>query len=411
MSAMAAAPGRDRDAGPIHGLILACVPTTIVMTTCVMLPIQPAMIKSFPHLPNAAGLVSLAVVLPTLTVAVTSLAAGVVGEKIGRRLLLILATAVFAVSAVAPVFLNSMTLILISRGIVGLAVGAMITSAVALTGDYYSGPALQRWLAAQGAAGAFSAVVVSFLAGAIAEVNWRYCFLLLLVGALLFLALVLTPAPKFAAPAHEDEASAHLAASSAAAPAPWGAWIAIFAIAVTGTLIIFPPAYELGFLLFEKRLGTSFLTGVATSVLAAGAVGGAFSLAAMRRVPPPTRIAIAIAAAAVGAFLMGQAAALVPLMVGAALVGFGQGMLGPVLSVWLLEGTPERFRGRAVGVLQTASFLTVFAAPLIARRLAVTLGSSSEVMRLCAIACVLMVLALAPAMLRRRQQPVIASAG
>jgi MFS family permease len=411
METMTATAGPDRDAGLIHGLILACVPTTIVMTTCVMLPIQPAMIKSFPGLPGAADLVSLAVVLPTLTVAVSSLAAGVVGEWIGRRRLLILATAVFAVAAILPVWLSSMTLILVSRGVAGLAVGAMITSAVALTGDYYSGAALQRWLAAQGAAGALSAVIVSFIAGAIAEVNWRYCFLLLLVGALLLLALVLTPAPKFAAAAHNDETAAAHAAAASAQPAPWAMWAAIFAVAVTGTLIIFPPAYELGYLLVEKALGSSFLTGIATSILAAGAVGGAFSLTALRRLPPAARVALAIASAAAGSILMAMATALVPMMIGGALVGVGQGMLGPILSVWLLEGTPERLRGRAVGVLQTASFLTVFAAPLIARRLAVAEGSSSAVMRLCALADVLMVLALAPAMIRRRPAASAAAAG
>jgi MFS family permease len=187
-------------------------------------------------------------------------------------------------------------------------------------------------------------------------------------------------------------------------------WCAIFAIAVAATLIIFPPAYELGYLLAEKTLGASFLTGVSTSILAAGAVGGAFSVSALRRLPPAAKVALAVASAAAGSVLMAMATSLVPMMIGAALVGVGQGMLAPILSVWLLEGTPERLRGPAVGILQTLSFLTVFAAPLIARRLAVAEGSSSAVMRLCAIADIVLVLALAPAMLRRRHAaaPVIA---
>jgi MFS family permease len=350
----------------------------------------------------------LVAVLPTLAVAFTSIAAGVYGERIGRRRLLILATAVFAISALLPIWLNSFMLILASRIVAGMAIGVMITSAVALTADYYSGAALQRWLQAQGGAGAIAGVVVSLASGALGEISWRYAFFPLFVGIPLLLGLVVVPAPKVAGAAASAEDEPALA-SDADGPAPWNVWIGVFALAVVGTAIIFPPAYELGAMVVEKSLGASSITGLGVAVLAGGAVLGAFSVGWLR-VPPPAKAALAITFAGIGTIIMAQATTLIPLLAGSAVVGVSQGMLGPVLSIWLLEQTPARLRGRIVGVLQTASFLTVFAAPLIARQIAVGLGASSAAMRVYTIIDLVVIVIIGLFLVRRRASPVVAPA-
>ena len=396
MADTAAAGAPDRDAGLIQGILLACVPTMIVATTCAALPILPAIIKAFANQPHIAELVPLVAVLPTLTVAFTSIAAGVLGEKIGRRRLLILGTAVFAVSAIMPLWLSSFMLVLVSRAVAGLAIGVMITSAVALTGDYYSGATLQKWLAAQGGASAIAGVLVSAASGALGEIGWRYAFLPLFVGIPLFVALVVVPAPKVQA-AH----AAHSVVHDDGGPPPWATWLWIFGLAVVGTAIIFPPAYELGVLLHEKALGASWMTGVGIAVLAAAAAVAAFGMGVLRSFPAPAKAALAIAAAGAGTLLIAQSTTLAPLLTGAAMVGVGQGLLGPVLSIWLLERTPDRLRGRAVGLYQTVTFLTLFGAPLVARGAAVNLLSSSAAMRVYAVADAVVVAALLAALFRR----------
>jgi MFS family permease len=381
MAHLAATEAGDRDAGFLQGILLAFVPTTIVAATCAALPILPAIIRAFPSQPNIAQLVPLVAVLPTLTVALASIVAGVVGDKLGRRRLLIISTAVFAITAVLPIWLNSFMLILASRAVMGLAIGVMITSAVALTGDYYSGAILQRWLAAQGGVAAIVGVVVSAVSGALGEIGWRYAFLPLFAGALLFVGLVAVRPPAaatrtIAAEAVEEEGGA----------APWAAWACMFGLSIVGVMIVFPPAYELGVLIHEKALGASWVTGVGVAVMAAAAAVASFSLGWLRRLPPPVKAALAIGLGGVGALLIGQSKSLIVLMVGSALDGAGQGMLNPALSMWLLEATPGRWRGSAVGSFTTVTFLTLFAAPLVARSAAVDLGASSAAMRLYAIA-------------------------
>lgn len=395
MSHLAGSAG-ERDAGWVAGVVLACIPATIVVATCVALPILPKIAMAFPRQPGIVALTPLVAVLPTLTVGLAGVGAGVLGDKLGRRRLLIWATLVFALAGVAPVWLSSFALILASRMVAGLAIGTMITSAVALTGDYFSGPPLQRWLAAQGGVSAISGVIVSAASGALGEISWRLAFLPLFIGWPLFAALIFIPAPKLVG--QTPSAPAPQAAGSA----PWTAWIGIFLLMSVGAALIFPPAYELGALLQEKALGSSWLTGLGVAILAAGAAVSAFSVPAFRRIPAPVKVAIAVGASGVGTIVIAQATTLAPVMIGAVLVGVGQGMLGPVLSIWLLEATPERLRGRAVGLFQTTTFLTLFAAPLAARWLAIGLGSASSGMRVFAFGDLALVLAISLTVLRRR---------
>jgi MFS family permease len=386
--------GRDRDAGFIQGVLLTFVFPMVVVTTVVAVPVLPAIMRAFADEPNIARLIPLVAVLPTLTLAMTSLAAGAVGAKVGRRRLLILATAVFALSAVMPLWLNAFTLILVSRAITGLALGLMIPSAVALTGDYYSGAKLQRWLGAQAGVSAVIGVLTSVTSGALGELNWRYAFLPLFAGALLFVAMLVVRAPRVQPDQPGPSATLglhHAHAGSPAGPpadgkAPWLTWLSIFSLSVVGSAIIFPQGFELGALLHEKALGASSITGLAIALMAGSAAVTAFSLVWLRWLSAPAKTALAIATAGVGTLLLVGATSLAPLMLGIALVGASHGLMNPVLSTWLLERTPARLRGHAVGVYTTLTFLTLFSAPLVARWAAVDLGSSAAALRLFVIA-------------------------
>ncbi|KRB86735.1 hypothetical protein ASE00_08635 [Sphingomonas sp. Root710] len=348
----------------------------IIATVCAALPVLPAVILAFPNEPHIAELAPLIAVLPFLTSALSSVATGVLGERLDRRKLLVPGAAVFAASAVMPIWVESFTLILVSRAVVGLAVGAMMTSAVALTGDYYSGHARQKWLSAQGAAVAVAGMFVSIVSGALGELNWRYAFLPLFVGIPLFLGLITARAP-IARSGHVDA----LTATPSAGAVPRAAWFFIFGLAVAGNALIMPPSFELGALLQEKAVGSSLLTGLALATVSATSALAAFSVARLQRLTPSTKIVLAFGAAGIGTIVIAQASLLTTLFIGAALVGIGQGLLGPTLSIWLLEETPDRMRGRAVGVYTTLTLITFFAAPLIARSAAISLQSSSAAMR------------------------------
>jgi MFS family permease len=385
----------EQDAGWVQGVLLALVPCMVVMTVVVALPIIPAMLKAYAGTPDIGELAPMSVVLPTLTIALSSLVAGVLGEKIGRRRLLAFSTAAYAFVAPLPFWLTDFYWVIAARGLAGIALGGMTVSAVGLTADYFTGTARQRWLAIQGGAGAASGVVVSALSGELGEINWRLPYLLLLAGAPLFLAIVLLPARGQAAPAHE--AAPEALAADAGGPVPWSDLVAIFALGIIASLVVFPPVYELGLLLQEKAMGSTSLTGFTTSVLAAGAVAGALGFSLMRRLPAPIKMAVTFAVGGAGILVLATARQVAPLMAGAAAIGVSQGLTPPILSLWMLDRTPERVRGRAVGVFNTIFFTAQFAGPLFARWVADRSPSTSASLQyyeLAALAVVILIGAL-----------------
>jgi len=375
----AAAEPSEVDAGWVQGVLLAIIPAVIVMTVITAIPIIPKLLVVFANTPNAKALVPMAVVAPTLAMAFSSIAAGVLGERIGRRRLLELSTALFAVTAILPYWLDSFPWILASRALTGVALGAMSTSGVGLTGDYFSGAVRERWLAIQGGAGAAAGVITSAIAGALGDINWRLPFLLLGVGFPLLAAYVLLPARVGPAQAGDggDEAAA---AGEATGKLPWVALAYIFALGVFASLIIFPPAYELGLVFQEKKLGAATLTGLATAVLAAGGIAGAMGVAGVRQLSAPAKMAAAFAVGGIGTVLISLTSQVAPIMAGAAAVGVGQGIIGPVLSIWLLNCTPVSARGRVIGVYSTVFFAAQFAAPVIAGWVAARSASTSASM-------------------------------
>jgi MFS family permease len=370
----------------------------VVASVCVALPVIPAMLHAFAKTPNVGFLVPMSVVLPTLTIAVSSLAAGAIGDRIGRRRLLDLSTLLFAVSGILPFWLTSFTWILVSRAVAGLALGAMATSAVALTGDYFQGASRQRWLAIQGAAGAAAGVVVSAVSGVLGEINWRLPFLLLASGFALFLGLLLLRGPAVATSGAQTEDGA----AQPLAPVPWATLAGVFGLGVFTSLIIWPSVYAFGLLLEEKGIGSVMLTGLMTAVLATGAVAGAMSLALLRRLPPPAKQAAAIGIAGAGIVLVWTATNLLPFTIGAFAIGIGQGMTAPILADWLLDQTPARLRGRVVGLYQTTFFLAQFAGPLLGRWVADASRGATPSMLYYALASALLAAPTAAVLLRRR---------
>ena len=350
----------------------------IIMNNIAVFPIIPKLLVEFAGTPNSRVLAPMAAAMPILGIAFSSIIAGALGERIGRRRLLEISTAVFAVVAILPFWLHSLALILFARAASGIALGAMATSGVGLTGDYFSGAARQRWFAIQGGISSAAGVVTSVIAGALSDINWRLPFLMLSVAFIYVLALLLLPARHSTRPTaqHQDEAVER----GASGPIPWRSLAAIFSFTLFGSLIIFPPLFELGLVFQEKRLGSGTLTGIANAVIAAGAVVGALGSSGVRRLSGPVKMAMVFAAGGLGTLLISASDHIPPILIGAAVVGIGQGAMTPILQGWLLDRAPARVRGRCVGLFNTTLFLSWFVTPLLASWIAVRSANTSSSM-------------------------------
>ncbi|MDR3472263.1 MAG: MFS transporter [Devosia sp.] len=387
--------GSDRDAGLVQGLLLTAVPTMMAVVIYVAVPVFPAIIGAFPDQPHIAQLVTLVAVLPTLAVAFISIPAGALSEWFGPRRLLNISASVFVVSALAPLWLNSFSWILASRLVTGIAMGLMMTPALALLSEYFSGAPLKRWLGVQAGGAALVGIFILPASGILGEMGWRFAFLPLLAGLPLLLCLLFVPPPR--AEVRAEVRAAEIADTGAAIP--WMTWLFVFALVLITTAVVGPPLFEMGAVLQERGLISSGLAGELMSVNQIAAAATALTYGMQPNYSYPLKMSVVMLPLAVGTLIIAQVPWLPALVAGAVLTGASQGMVVPLLLNRLLTQTPLQFHGRAVGGYQTIVYIGFFVGPLIARQIAVALHSSSRALGLYSIADFVIFAAFAAAVL------------
>ncbi len=350
-----------------HGIVLMLAAVLPAMAIIALVPVLPLLQAEFAAVPAQAVLVPMALTVPALCVALFSPLAGWLSDRIGRKPLLIGALVGYAGFGLLPVLLHDLFQIIAARLALGLAEAAIMTVATALIGDYFTGPARDRWVAAQIATVSVSAIVLIALGGALGEMLgtrgpfWLYLLALPVAAAA---ALILFE------PARAGNHSAAGAGLNMIRPA-----LGLAAITLGVGVLFYTIVVQLGPLIAEA-------TGI-TSPAAIGSMGAAANMGV-----------------AIGSFLFGRrkaAAGAGLLGAGLVLSGCGYGVAGLANDLWLIGGgtvaacvgnglmlpnmlawtlarLPAPARGGGTGLWTGAFFLGQFIAPIIAGALAGRLG-------------------------------------
>jgi len=113
--------------------------TLTVMAGAIIAPALPEISRNFSYLSNAEFLSKLILTLPALMTALFAPVAGYFTDRSGRKRVLLFSLILYAIAGTTGAYLSSIYLILAGRALLGMAVGALMTSVVTLIGDYFDG--------------------------------------------------------------------------------------------------------------------------------------------------------------------------------------------------------------------------------------------------------------------------------
>ncbi|GAB2756899.1 MFS transporter [Streptomyces bullii] len=357
--------------GPSHllrvTLLMAgsCLP---ILGAVLIAPVLPKMQDHFASAPGAKALVPLALTVPALALALLAPFAGVIVDRLGRKRLLIVATVLYAVFGTAPLYLESLGAIIVSRALVGVAEAAIMTCCTTLIGDYYSGHRRVRYLALQTMCASASATAFFVIGGAVGAAGWRVPFWVYAVS------LLLAPVMAAALPTPAARVAADDKPAEPRRPFPWRPLAGICVLTFFGAMVFYTVPVEMSYLLDDLGVDSTGVIGLATAVASAATVGGAVVFARSKRSPDPMLPAVlAVCAAGFGVmYLAGDAPLLV---VGAVVNCVGTGLLLPALLTSAMSRLAFEDRGRGTGLWTAAFFGGEFVCPLVLLAVESVVGS------------------------------------
>jgi len=315
-------------------------------------PTIPAIQQTFSHLPNSETLAQLVSTTSAWVVIVVAPLTGYLLDKYARKPILVAAVVIYGAGTSAAFFLDSIYLILATRILDGIAVGALMVTVPTLIADYYSGGRRESVMgyygAVQAGGGAVAAVLGGYIAGSL---GWRYIFLVF-AGALLFVPpiLRLLPEPDVSDVQRDDEVSRREALAKIMRESPVKVVAGIYALVLFGMLtnnliMIEVPYYLQGSLdVSDSQTGLIISSVMVTGVVMASLYG---------RIKPHFRhvtlVTAGFALAATGFILLSSVQAFPLVFVGIIVAGgMGFGLLLPTVNDWIASIVQQEVRGRAL---------------------------------------------------------------
>lgn len=355
----------QRQAGPAQAGLLLVTSCLVVLGAVLIAPVQPRIAAAFAGQPGVDLLVPITLTTPALLIALMAPFAGRIIDSMGRIRIFTVALVCYAVFGTAPLWLDSLPLIVLSRAGVGIAEAAIITCSTTLLADYYTGARRNRILGFQVVATSVSAVLFIGIGGALGATNWRTPFAV--YGISLLLA-VLVPLILWQPPELPRRAARDLP------PVNWRRLAIPCAVTFFGGITFYVPIAELSFRLDGIGVTDTATIGGISAIAAVATAVGAIVFGRVAGRGPATLLPVAFGLAGTGIVVLGAFDTVPLIMVGAIIASAGCGLLLPTLLTWALSVLNGEQRGRGTGVWNGCLFIGQFLCPIVVLGIGGVLG-------------------------------------
>jgi len=363
-----------RRAGFPQGIMLLLPITMAVMGVSVLTPVVHLLLEHFRSVPNYEYLVMGGVVtMPSIWVLLLSPSAGWLADRYGRRRVLIWSMVAYAFVGVAPVVLNSLYAVIVSRAGVGICEAVVMTVSTTLISDYFKGRARERWLASQTAVASVSALGIIYLGGQLgAAYGWRGPFYLYVYSLVLVVGVITLTWE----PTAEERSSAPGAAADSAEyqTFPWWRLIGICAVTLLGSISFYTVITKNAEALVALGVSDPARIGTLSMLATIGVPLGTFIYWGLSRLPIPWLLCVDFALIGLGFVAMGRASDPVAYEWGTFINQIGCGLVLPSLLVWATRGLAFEIRGRGTGMWNASFAIGQFLSGMIITAISKPLG-------------------------------------
>lgn len=363
---------QDPNAG-LTKITILLASTLTVMSGATIAPSLPAMQAHFSDVANSEFWVRLVLTVPALFIVIGSPIAGQAVDKIGRKPLLLGSAILYGFAGSSGFVLNSVFTILVGRALLGLAVAGVMVSATTLIADYYQGDARANFMGLQAAFMGFGGVLFLSVGGFIADLNWRFPFLIYLFSWLLIPGIVFSLYEPLRIKA---DVGANTPVPTVKLPVKL--LVLIYACVMLQQIAFYLIPVQLPFYLEQLSGAGATQTGLA---IAFSILFSAFASMNYGRVKKRFSfikiLAIAFGLIGLGYVGIGVVSSYWLVLLVLIPTGIGLGLMMPNLNVWTANEVPTALRGRALGGLTMFMFLGQFLSPIVSQPIRQNFGMTA----------------------------------
>jgi len=336
-------------------------PGLAALTPIAVVPALPAIAKAFANGGDGVFAAQLVMAAPAAMIPIGGAFSAFVSERLGRRNGLLAAFLVYTISGLLGIIAPSLTVLVVTRVILGLATGATMALCMATTGDYFEGDERERVLGYSSATSAIVAVVALAAGGWLVQwAGWRAPLGFYVLGLAAFSLTWAGVEPSVVGARRNSEATPERSLE-ALLRRLWPAYL-LLAMLATGVFML---NVQGPFLLEQDGVTSPGVRGMVLSVYAMTAFSSSLSYGYLRRLVD-TKTVLVLAAGAMGAGLAVAAFAhgLVAFVIVGLIVGIGSGVADPAVVSIVLARTPAAARDRATGLCVGAFFIGQLLTPV-----------------------------------------------
>lgn len=323
------------------------------MASTAITPGMAGISQYFPEVPPALSQMLLS--LPALCVVPFALFSGTIVTILPKKTLLLMGVVLIGAGGLAPVLLSDFTLILIMRAVLGIGVGLIMPLAPSVLTDYFSGYELDSAMGIYGSFACFGGIFNSLLGGLLANIGWRYNFLVYLTCIPVFIfALLFLP--------NDGKVKQEVKAEKVRVE-PKVFYIAFICLLFTTAKFAF--TMNISMFMNEEKLGDAALTGLLSSVYTSGGFVAGLIFGRLAKICKNYTLGTGMLFAATGMFMIFITHDFAILFIGAFLLGTALSVVNPRFNIMVSQVATPKSLALSLAVLMAMLNLGQFAAPIV----------------------------------------------
>lgn len=309
--------------------------------------------KAFPE--ASPTTIKLILTAPSLMIIPFSFLSSYLTNFMRKRTIALIGLLIYFIGGIVPQFMPTIELILAFRLFLGVGVGLIMPLDASLINDYFVGKERTLMMGYNSALSNFSGIVTMLIAGWLATYSWRLPFNVYFLGLLIFL-LVFFFLPKGEIqkpPKGERKAKVPLAV--------FGYSIAMGAI----MLAYYSVATNMALYLEQNNLGGAALAGTVVSLTTVGGMITSILIVQIELTFKKVVVPVMLTSMGIGFFFLTWTNSVALVMLSVVLIGFGQGVLFPVLTLKALDCVPLHQADITASIASSFIFLGQFLSPIV----------------------------------------------